>query len=103
MSVEDTLHAISEAGLAITADGAADTLKVYPAVGISPELAAAIRAHKEDIMRIVREDEEMHRTGVIQSERQVFGMAHEYFGLDKGPKQIDTEREGDGRSAWRDG
>jgi hypothetical protein len=27
-----------------------------------------------------KEDEEMRRTGVIQSKRQVFEMAHEYFG-----------------------
>jgi hypothetical protein len=31
----------------------------------------------------VREDELMRRTGIIQSERQVFEMAREYFGLDK--------------------
>jgi hypothetical protein len=75
------LQAISEAGLTVT--GTEDTLKVYPAEEIPPELAAAIKTHKEDIMRIVREDEEMHRTGIIQSERQVFEMARECFGLDR--------------------
>jgi len=64
-----------------------NTLKVYPAERISPELAAAIKEHKADIIRIVREDEKMRRTGVIQSERQVFEMAQEYFGLDN-PKGI---------------
>jgi hypothetical protein len=34
-------------------------------------------------IKVVREDELMRRTGVIQSERQVFEMAREYFGLDK--------------------
>ena len=34
-----------------------DTLKVYPAERISPELATAIKEHKADIIRIVREDE----------------------------------------------
>jgi hypothetical protein len=28
-----------------------------------------------------KEDEEMHRTGIIQSERQVFEIAREYFGF----------------------
>ena len=83
MSVGDTLHAISEARLTVTAGKTEDTLKVYPAERISPELAAAIKAHKTAIIRVVREDEEMRRTGVIQSERQVFEMAREYFGLDK--------------------
>ena len=82
MSVVDTLHAISEAGLTLEASETGNTLRVYPAGGISPELAAAIKEHKADIIRIVREDEEMRRTGVIQSERQVFEMARDYFGLD---------------------
>ena len=75
------MHAISEAGLTLEASEAGNTLKVYPAERISPELAAAIKEHKTDILRIVQEDEEMRRTGVIQSERQVFEMAREYFGL----------------------
>jgi hypothetical protein len=76
------LYAISEAGLTLTASKTGDALKVYPAERISPELASAIKEHKADIIRIVREDELMHRTGVIQSERQVFEMAREYFGFD---------------------
>jgi hypothetical protein len=83
LSVGDTLYTISEAGLAVTASKTEDTLKVYPAERISPELAASIKVHKTAIIKVVREDEEMRRTGVIQSERQVFEMAREYFGLDK--------------------
>jgi hypothetical protein len=83
LSVGDTLYAISEAGLTVTASKTGDTLKVYPAERISPELAASIKVHKAAIIKVVREDEEMRRTGVIQSERQVFEMAREYFGLDK--------------------
>jgi hypothetical protein len=83
LSVGDTLYAISEAGLTVTAGKTEYTLKVYPAERISPELAAAIQLHKADIIKVLREDEEMRRTGVIQSERQVFEMAREYFGLDK--------------------
>jgi len=83
LRVGDVLFAISEAGLTLTASKTEDTLKVYPAQNITPELAAAIKEHKNDIVKIMREDEEMRRTGVIQSERQVFEMAHEYFGLDE--------------------
>ena len=83
MSVGDVLCAAAQAGLTLKASMAEDTLKVYPAKRISPQLAAAIKAHKADIIKIMREDEEMRRTGVIQSERQVFEMAREYFGLDK--------------------
>jgi hypothetical protein len=83
LSVGDTLYAISEAGLTLKASKTEDTLKVYPAENITPELAAAIKEHKADIIRILREDEEMRRTGIIQSERQVFDLAREYFGLDQ--------------------
>ena len=34
------------------------------------------------LIRIMREDEEMRRTEIIQSEYQVFGLAREHFGLD---------------------
>jgi hypothetical protein len=83
LSVGDTLYAISEAGLMLRANKAEDTLKVYPAENITPELAAAIKEHKADIIRIMREDERMWRTGIIQSQRQVFELAREYFGLDE--------------------
>jgi hypothetical protein len=56
---------------------------VYPAQNITPELAAAIKDHKSEIMRITSEDEEMRRTGIIQSERQVFDLAQEFFSKDR--------------------
>jgi hypothetical protein len=83
LSVGDVLFALSEAVLSLTASKTDDTLKVYPAENITPELAAAIKEYKSEIIRITREDEEMRRTGIIQSERQVFEMAREYFGLGK--------------------
>jgi hypothetical protein len=82
LSVGDVLLAISEARLTLTASKTEDTLKVYPAENITPELAEDIREHKAEIIRILREDEEMRRTGIIQSERQVFELAREFFKLD---------------------
>jgi hypothetical protein len=43
----------------------------------------AIKEHKSEIIRITREDEEMRRTGIMQSERQVFDLAREFFGKDR--------------------
>jgi len=83
LSVGDVLFAISEASLTLTAKKTENTLKVYPAEKITPELASAIREHKAEIIRILREDEEFRRTGVIQSERQAFEMAHDHFGLNQ--------------------
>jgi hypothetical protein len=81
LSVGDVLLAVSEAGLTLTASKTEDTLKLYPAENITPKLAEDIREHKAEIIRILREDEEMHQTGIIQSERQVFEVAREHFGL----------------------
>lgn len=83
MSVGDTLYAISDAGLTMSVSKTEDTLKVYPAENNTRELAAAIKVHKAEIIRIVREDEEMRPTGCIQSERPILEMASDYFGLDK--------------------
>jgi TubC N-terminal docking domain len=81
LSVGDVLLAISKAGLTLTASKTGDTLRVYPAENITRDLAEAIREHKAEIIRILRDDEEMRRTGFIQSERQVFELAREYFKL----------------------
>ncbi len=81
MSIGDVLYAISSAGLTLAASKTEDALKVYPVENITPELAAEIKDHKAEIIKIMREDEEMRRTGIIQSERQAFDMAREYFGL----------------------
>jgi L-aminopeptidase/D-esterase-like protein len=82
LSVGDVLFAVAEAGLTLKAGMAEDTLKAYPATRLTPELATAIKEHKAAIIQVLREEEEMRRTGIIQSERQVFEMAREYFGLD---------------------
>ncbi len=83
MSIGDTLYAISSAGLTLAAGKTEDTLKVYPLENLTPELAAEIKEHKAALIKVMREDEEMRRTGIVQSERQVFDMAREHFGLDK--------------------
>jgi hypothetical protein len=81
LSVEDVLFAISEARLTLRASKTEDTLKVYPAERLTPDLAADIKEHKAAIIRIMSEDEEMRRTGIIQSERQIFELAREFFSL----------------------
>ena len=83
LNVGDTLYAISAAELTLTVSKTKETLKVYPAENITSELAEAIKEHKSKIIRIVREDEEMRRTGVIQSKRQVFELVREHFGLNE--------------------
>jgi hypothetical protein len=82
LSVGDVLFAAAQAGLTLKVGMTEDTLKAYPAARLTAELATAIKEHKADIIQVIREDEEMRRTGIIQSERQVFEMAREYFGLD---------------------
>jgi hypothetical protein len=82
LNVRDTLYAIAEAGLALKASVTKDTLKVFPAENLTPELVVAIKEHKAEIIEIMREDEQIRRTGTIRFESQVFELAHEYFGFD---------------------
>ena len=82
MNVGDTLFAISEAGLTVIASKIEYTLKVRPAKNLTPELIAAIKENKAEIIKVMREDEEIRRTGKIRFEPQVFKLAREYFGLD---------------------
>ena len=51
-----------------------------PSTVVTPEVATQLRHHKQEILRILREDEGMRRTGIIQSERQVSELAREYLG-----------------------
>jgi hypothetical protein len=46
---------------------------------LPPNLVAELKAHKPEVIQILREDEEYHRTGIIQCERQVFDLARDYF------------------------
>ena len=82
MNVRDTLYANSESLLTLKTSITKDNLKAYAAENITPELSAAIKEHKADIIRILREDEEYRRTGIIQCERQVFDLARNCFRSD---------------------
>jgi TubC N-terminal docking domain len=82
MHVGDLLFEISSRDIILTCGRNEDRLNAKPTSAITPELAAEIKEHKAEIIKIMREDEQMRRTGIIQSERQVFGLAREYFGLD---------------------
>jgi hypothetical protein len=83
MGVGELLFRISEAGIILTCSKTEDLLNAKPTSALTPELIAEITKNKEEIIQIMREDEEMRRTGIIQSERQVFDLARDFFGLDK--------------------
>jgi TubC N-terminal docking domain len=81
MRVGELFYRISEAGITLTCGRTEDRLNAKPTSALTPELIKEIKEHKMEIIQIMREDEQMRRTGVIQSERQVFELAREHFGL----------------------
>ena len=81
MLVGKLLDQIDEAGIELSYFPEEDRLNAKPTAALTPELVDHIRGHRTEIIRIMQ-DEEMRRTGIIQSEYQVFGLAREYFGLD---------------------
>ena len=83
MQLRELLYQISEAGITLTCGRTEERLNAKPTSALTPELINEIKEHKMEIIQIMREDEEMRRTGIIQCERQVSDLAREYFGLDE--------------------
>jgi hypothetical protein len=88
MRVGELLYRVDRAGVILSYFADEDRLNAKPTSALTPKLIEEIRQHKQEIIRILREDEEMRRSGIIQSEREVFDLAQEFFG----------ERDGKGAS-----
>ena len=82
MNVGELLCQIDQRGVTLRCDKTADRLHYTPAGALPRDLVTELKKHKQEVIRILREDEEYHRTGVIQCERQVFDLARDYFGGD---------------------
>lgn len=82
MHVEELLCQIAEQGVTLRCGRTEDRLSYSPAGALPPELGAQLRVHKMEVIQILREDEEYRRTGILQSERQVFDVAREHFSKD---------------------
>jgi hypothetical protein len=84
MRVGDLLYQISEQGVTLRCDQTEDRLHYHPKDALDPELLNELRERKQDVIRVLREDDQMRSTGIIQSERQVFELAREFFGTEEG-------------------
>ncbi len=82
MYLGDLLYEISRRGITLTCGHTEDRLNTKPTAALTPELIEEIKQHKKELIQVVREDEEMRRTGNIQSERQVFDLWREFLGAD---------------------
>jgi hypothetical protein len=80
MPVGELLCRIAEHGVSLRCGRTEDHLHYAPAGALPPELLAELKERKQEVIQILREDEELRRTGKIQSERQVFDLACRYFG-----------------------
>jgi hypothetical protein len=78
--IGELLYRVAEHGVTLRCGRTEDRLHYMPAGALPPELVAGLKKYKAEIIQILREDEELKRTGVIQSERQVFELAREHFG-----------------------
>jgi hypothetical protein len=77
MRVVELLNRIDQAGVILSYFAEEDRLNAKPTSALTPGLIEEIRLHKQEIIQIMREDEELRETGIIRSERQVFDLAHE--------------------------
>jgi hypothetical protein len=82
MLVGELLYRIAQRGVTLRCDRTDDRLHYSPKDALEPGLLDELRGRKQEVIRVLREDEELRRTGIVQSERQVFDLAREYFDLD---------------------
>jgi hypothetical protein len=83
MHVGELLCRVAEHGASLRCGQTEDWLSYSPAGALPPNLVAELKEHKPEVIQLLREDEEYRRTGVIQSERQVFDLARERLGLNE--------------------
>jgi hypothetical protein len=83
MLVGELLCLVAGHGAKLRRGEGEDSLQFGPPGALPPVLVAELKEYKMEILQILKEDEEMRRTGIIQSERQVFELAREHFGLDE--------------------
>ena len=82
MRVGELLYRVAQHGVTLRCGHAEDRLHYSPKGALPEALVAELRQHKAEVIKIMREDEQMLQTGVVQSERQVFELAREFFGED---------------------
>jgi len=80
MLVGELLYRVAEHGVALRCGRNEDRLHYLPAGALPPDLVAELKEDKLEVIQILREDDEYRRTGVIQSEHQVFELARVRFG-----------------------
>ena len=84
MHVAQLLARVESAGVVLTYLSEEDRLIAKPTASVTPEIVEVLRERRAEVIGALREDEELRRTGIIQSERQVFDIARQHFGLDGG-------------------
>lgn len=72
MHVGELLCQIADQGVTLQCGHTEDRLRFAPAGALPHNLVAELKENKQEVIRILREDEVYRRTGVIQCERQVF-------------------------------
>lgn len=82
MHVGELLCQIDHHGVTLRCEQTEDRLHYTPAGALPQDLVTELKKHKQEVIQILREDEEYLRTGTIQCERQVFDLARDYFAGD---------------------
>jgi hypothetical protein len=76
-TLDEVLRGVRAAGIMLSLDG--ENLIARPSPLVTPEIVATLKEVKPAVLQVLREDEQLRRTGILQCERQVFELAREYF------------------------
>ncbi len=70
--VREVLLDVARRGITLRCGREEDRLHASPRSAVTPELLEELKDHKAEIIKAMREDEELRRTNILQSERQVY-------------------------------
>jgi hypothetical protein len=71
MNIVTLLEELDRRGVVLRVGRTEDRLNATPRGVLDETLVAALREHKQDLIQLVRDHEELQQTGVLQNEHQV--------------------------------
>jgi hypothetical protein len=79
MHIGELVYRIAEHGVSLRCGQKVDWLHYAPAGVLPPEPMEEVKERNQEVIRILRENEQLQLTGPIRSKSRALGMARDYF------------------------
>lgn len=71
MNIVTLLEELDRRGVVLRVGRSEDRLNATPRKSLTPELIESLQEHKQDLIQLVRDHEQLQQTGVLQNDQQV--------------------------------